>query len=168
MITSDKALLSIKQNEGVRTKPYLDVILLWTTGVGHLIAPPDQMKMTLDQRKAAKLSGKLTCPKEWDRTLTMEEVDAILRQDLRRFESGVLRYCSGGNITQNRLDGLVSFAFNCGLGTLQHSSIRMRHNREDYQGAADAFLLYNKAGGIINKGLTRRRNEERAMYLSKD
>ena len=61
--------------------------------------------------------------------------------------------------------GMVSFAFNCGLGTLQRSSIRMRHNREDYQGAADAFLLYNKAGGIVNKGLTRRRNEERAMYL---
>ena len=165
MNVSDRCLASIKRNEGVELKPYLDVILLWTTGVGHLIAPPDQMKMTVEERKAAKAKGKLPCPKEWNRTLTMKEVDEILRQDLRRFESGVVRYCSGGNITQNRLDGLVSFAFNCGLGTLQRSSIRMRHNREDYQGAADAFLLYNKAGGIVNKGLTRRRNEERAMYL---
>jgi GH24 family phage-related lysozyme (muramidase) len=42
----------------------------------------------------------------------------------------------------------------------------MRHNRQDYEGAADGFLLYNKAAGIVNKGLARRRNEERAMYLS--
>jgi GH24 family phage-related lysozyme (muramidase) len=43
----------------------------------------------------------------------------------------------------------------------------MRHNREEYEDAADAILLYNKASGIVSKGLTRRRNEERAMYLSK-
>jgi lysozyme len=44
----------------------------------------------------------------------------------------------------------------------------MRHNRGDYEGAAEGFLLYTKAAGIVNKGLVRRRNEERAMYLSKD
>jgi len=167
MNVSDRCLLSIKQNEGVRIKPYLDHILLWTTGVGHLIAPPEHMKMTLDQRKEAKAKGQLTCPKEWDRTLTMKEVDEILKADLQRFESGVLRYCPTGT-TQGRFDALVSFSFNCGLGSLQRSSIRMRHNRQDYEGAADAFLLYTKAAGIVNKGLTRRRNEERAMYLSKD
>ena len=166
MIISDRCMLSIKQNEGVRTKPYLDHILLWTTGVGHLIAPPEHMKMTLDERKAAKAKGKLPCPKEWDRTLTMKEVDEILRSDLRRFESGVLRYCPVG-LTQGRFDGLVSFSFNCGLGSLQRSSIRMRHNRGDYEGAAEGFLLYTKAAGIVNKGLVRRRNEERAMYLSR-
>ena len=42
----------------------------------------------------------------------------------------------------------------------------MRHNRGDFQGAADALLLYTKAAGIVSKGLVRRRNEERAMYLS--
>ena len=166
MNISERCLESIKRNEGVRMKPYLDHILLWTTGVGHLIAPSDQMKMTLDERKAAKAKGKLPCPKEWDRTLTNEEVDKILREDLRRFESGVLRYCPVG-LTQGRFDGMVSFSFNCGLGTLQRSSIRMRHNRGDYEGAADGFLLYNKAAGVVNKGLTRRRNEERLMYLSK-
>ncbi len=165
MIISDRCLQSIKINEGVRLKPYLDHILLFTTGVGHLIAPPEHMKMTLDERKAAKAKGELLCPAEWNRTLSNEEVDQILRSDLRRFESGVLRYCPSG-ITQGRFDALVSFAFNCGLGTLQRSSIRMRHNRGDFEGAAMAFLLYTKAAGIVNKGLTRRRNEERAMYLS--
>jgi lysozyme len=166
MNISDRCLESIKVNEGVRMKPYLDHILLWTTGVGHLIAPPEHMKMSLDERKAAKAAGKLKCPKEWDRTLTMGEVDEILKSDLRRFESGVLRYCPVGLI-QGRFDALVSFSFNCGLGTLQRSSLRMRHNRGDYEGAADALLLYTKAAGIVNKGLVRRRNEERAMYLSR-
>jgi lysozyme len=166
MNISDRCLESIKVNEGVRMKPYLDHILLWTTGVGHLIAPPEHMKMTLDERKTAKAAGKLKCPKEWDRTLTMGEVDEILKSDLRRFESGVLRYCPVGLI-QGRFDALVSFSFNCGLGTLQRSSLRMRHNRGDYEGAADALLLYTKAAGIVNKGLVRRRNEERAMYLSR-
>lgn len=166
MNISNRCLLSIKQNEGVERKPYLDHILLWTIGVGHLIAPPEHMKMTLDQRKEAKAAGKLLCPKEWNRTLTMEEVDEILKSDLRRFESGVQRYCPVG-LTQGRFDAMVSFSFNCGLGTLQRSSIRMRHNREEYAGAADAFLLYTKAAGVVNKGLMRRRNEERAMYLFK-
>lgn len=165
MNISDHCLLAIKHHEGVRTKPYLDHILLWTTGVGHLIAPQEHMKMTLDERKEAKKKGKLTCPKEWDRTLTMGEVDEILKADLRRFESGVLRYCPTG-LTQGRFDSLVSFSFNCGLGTLQRSSIRMRHNRGDFEGAADALLLYTKAAGVVSKGLVRRRNEERAMYLS--
>jgi lysozyme len=164
MNISDRCLLSIKKNEGIRVKPYLDHILLWTTGVGHLIAPPEHMKMTLAERKEAKAAGKLLCPKEWDRTLTMGEVDEILKADLRRFESGVLRYCPTG-LTQGRFDGLVSFSFNCGLGSLQRSSIRMRHNRQDFEGAAEGFLLYTKASGIVNKGLVRRRGEERAMYL---
>lgn len=164
MIISDKALLSIKHHEGVRVKPYLDSIALWTTGVGHLIAPPDQLKMSVADRLHAKSIGFLPCPKEWNRTLTMKEVDEILKSDLRRFESGVLKYCPTG-LTQSRFDAMVSFAFNCGLGTLQRSSIRLRHNRGDFEGAADAFLLYTKAGGAVVKGLVTRRNDERAMYL---
>ena len=167
MIISPKGLLSVKHHEGVRVKPYLDSIALWTTGVGHLIAPPDQLKMTLADRKHAKSIGFLPCPKEWNRTLTMDEVDEILKSDLRRFESGVLRYCPVG-LTQSRFDAMVSFAFNCGLGTLQRSSIRLRHNRGDYEGAAEAFLLYTKAAGVVQKGLVTRRNDERAMYLAKD
>jgi lysozyme len=167
MNVSERCLESIKRNEGVRTKPYLDHILLWTTGVGHLIAPPEHMKMTLEQRKVAKAEWRLHCPQEWNRTLTTSEIDEILKADLQRFESGVLRYCPT-NLTQGRFDALVSFSFNCGLGALQRSSIRMRHNRGDFEGAANGLLLYNKAGGAVSRGLTRRRNEERAMYLRKD
>lgn len=155
---------ALAHHEGVRKKPYLDSILLWTTGVGHLIAPIEHQRMTLDERKAAKAAGRLPCPPEWNRTLTDDEVDKILQDDLRRFERGVLRYCPSG-LTQGRFDALCSFAFNVGLGGLQNSSIRQRHNRGDYEGAADAFLKYRMAGGKVSRGLEIRRKDERAMYL---
>jgi lysozyme len=164
MKMSAKGRQDVCHHEGIRKKPYLDSILLWTTGVGHLIAPIEQQKMTLDQRKEAKKAGKLPCPAEWNRTLTDAEVDQILQDDLARFERGVLRYCPS-NLTQGRFDALVSFAFNAGLGALQKSSIRMKHNRGDFAGAADSFLLYRMAGGRVEPGLVRRRNDERAVYL---
>ena len=147
MKVSKRALDAIKHHEGVRTKPYQDAIGLWTVGVGHLIG-----------------DGK-TLPDAWNRVLTMKEVDEILSADLDRFERGVARMCPAG-LTQGRFDALVSISFNFGLGTLQRSSIRMRHNRGDFEGAADAFLLYTKAGGKVLKGLVTRRNDERALYLS--
>jgi lysozyme len=165
MKMSAKAREVMAHHEGVRKKPYLDVVLLWTTGVGHLIAPIEQQKMTLDQRKAAKAAHNLLCPVEWLRTLTDAEVDKILQDDLLRFERGVLRLCPN-NLTQGRFDALVSFAFNAGLGALQKSSIRMRHNRGDFDGAADAFMLYRFAAGKEFKGLVRRREHERATYRS--
>ena len=159
------ALHELKYHEGVRRKPYLDSVLLWTTGVGHLIAPKAHLEMTFVQRKAAKAAGLLHCPEEWNRGLTNAEVDEILAYDLGRFERGVLRLCPNG-LTQGRYNSLVSFAFNAGLGRLQSSSIRTKHNRGDFDGASDAFLLYRMAGGVVQKGLETRRKDERAMYLS--
>lgn len=164
MKVSDKGRVALAHHEGVRKKPYLDSVLLWTTGVGHLIAPPEHLAMTLDQRKAAKAAGELKCPKEWDRKLSDDEVLDVLEKDLVRFERGVLRLCPA-SLTQGRFDALVSFAFNAGLGGLQKSSIRQCHNRGDFDGAANAFLKYRLAAGVVQKGLVIRRNDERAMYL---
>jgi len=164
MNISPRGRKALAHHEGVRKRPYLDSILLWTTGVGHLIAPIEHQRMTLDERKAAKALGQLPCPPEWNRTLTDDEVDKILQDDLRRFERGVLRYCPLG-LTQGRFDALCSFAFNVGLGGLQKSSIRQCHNRGDYEGAADAFLKYRMAGGKVSRGLETRRKDERAIYL---
>lgn len=136
----------IKHHEGVRLRPYRCPAGLWTVGVGHLIG-----------------DGK-TLPDAWNRTFTMEEVNDILKEDLRRFERGVLRLCPNG-LTQSRFDALVSFSFNVGLGNLQRSSVRMRHNRGDYAGAAEAFLMWTKAAGRVLPGLVNRRQDERALYL---
>ena len=71
MKVSDKAIKLIKHHEGVRNKPYKCPAGLWTVGVGHLIG---------DGR---------TLPDAWNKTFTNEEIDAILKRDLNRFELGI-------------------------------------------------------------------------------
>jgi lysozyme len=63
-------------------------------------------------------------------------------------------------------DGLVSFSFNVGLGTLQRSTLRQKLNRGDKEGAGQELLKYCMAGGKILKGLQNRRLDERALFMS--
>ena len=154
---SKQCIENIKKDEGVRTRPYRCPALLWTVGVGHVI-DQNHIKVPLNDRK------NLPIPEGWDRTLSMAEVDEILARDLATFERGVLRLCPKG-LTQGRFDALVSFAFNVGLGNLQRSTIRMKHNRGDFAGAAEAFMAWTKAGGKELPGLVKRRKHEKEMYL---
>jgi lysozyme len=157
MKVSPELIKMVKHHEGVRVRPYRCPAQLWTVGVGRVIDPA-HIGVKFEDRK------NLPIPAGWDRTLTMAEVDELLQQDLRRFEAGVLRLCPTG-LTQPRFDALVSFAFNVGLGNLQRSSIRMRHNRGDYDGAAEAFMMWTKAAGKVLPGLVKRRADERNLYL---
>ena len=158
MNLSDKALKMIKHHEGVRQKPYRCPAKLWTVGVGHVLYP-EQGKMKIEERDGFPL-------KDADnRTFSMDEVDGILKSDLQRFERGVLSLCPV-SLTQGNFDGLVSFSFNVGLGTLQRSTLRQKVLRGDMEGAADELLKYCKAGGKVLKGLENRRKDERALFLS--
>ena len=159
MKVSDAAIRMIKHHEGVRLRPYRCAALLWTTAVGHVI-DPSHAAVKYEERK------NLPIPDGWDRQLSMGEVDAILSQDLARFERGVARLCPAAVNHQGQFDALVSFSFNAGLGALQRSSIRMRYNRGDIEGAADAFLMWTKAAGRVLPGLVKRRNDERALFLT--
>jgi lysozyme len=158
MSLEQRVLDTIRHHEGVRLRPYQCPALIWTVGVGHVI-DQSHIRVPLAERKA------LPIPDGWDRTLSMGEVDEMLAKDLVSFENGVRRLCPDG-LTAGRLGALTSFAFNVGLGNLQRSSLRMKHNRGDYEGAAEAFLDWTKAGGKVLKGLVTRRNDERALYLS--
>jgi lysozyme len=158
MSLDQRVIEMIKHHEGVRVRPYQCPALIWTVGVGHVI-DQSHIKIPLAERKA------LPIPSGWDRTLSMGEVDEILAKDLQSFESGVRRLCPDG-LTPGRLGALTSFAFNVGLGNLQRSTIRMKHNRGDYDGAAESFMMWTKAGGKELKGLVNRRKDEKALYLS--
>ena len=154
---SPKALATIAHHEGTRFKPYRCPAALWTVGVGHVLYP-EQGKLPM--------AGRLDYPlKSADnRVWSKDEVNALLEYDLKRFVRGVARYCPAP-LTQGQLDALVSFSFNVGLGTLQRSTLRQKHNRGDFAGAADEFLKFTKGGGKVLKGLVNRRNDERTMYL---
>jgi len=147
----------LKHHEGVRYRPYRCGARLWTVGVGRVINP-SHLRVPFDRRLD------LPIPSGWDRRLTEEEVDALLQEDLQRFLPGVLRLCTVDPLSNRHL-ALASFAFNVGLGNLQNSTLRMKHNRGDYDGAADEFKKWNLAGGKVLPGLVTRRNDERVLYL---
>jgi lysozyme len=155
---SQKCIQQIKLDEGVRNKPYQCPALLWTVGVGHVI-DPHHAKVPFADRKT------LPIPDGWNRVLSSDEIDEILRKDLARFEAGVLRLIKV-KLTQGQFDALVSFSFNVGLGNLQNSTLRMKVNREDYAGAAEQFLVWTKAGGKVLPGLVKRRTHEKEMFES--
>jgi lysozyme len=155
---SQKCIEQIKKDEGVRSRPYQCPALLWTIGVGHVI-DPNHAKVPLADRK------QLPIPAGWDRVLSAEEIDDILRKDLARFEAGVSRLIKV-ELTQGQFDALVSFSFNVGLGNLQNSTLRMKVNRSDFEGAAEQFLVWTKAGGRVLPGLVKRRTHEKEMFES--
>jgi lysozyme len=147
----------LKHHEGVRYVPYRCPARLWTVGVGRVI-DPSHLRVPFDRRL------ELPIPAGWDRRLTEGEVDALLQEDLQRFLPGVLRLCSVDALSNRHL-ALASFAFNVGLGNLQASTLRQKHNRGDYSGAADEFLKWNLSAGKVLAGLVTRRKDERALYL---
>jgi lysozyme len=145
---STRGIQLIKHHEGVRNRPYRDVVGLWTVGVGHLIG-----------------DGK-SLPESWNRLFTTEEVDGILKSDLRRFELGITKMLPNVPLRQNEFDSLVSFAFNVGLGTFQRSTLRQALLRNDKKAAMESLVKYCKAGGKIIKGLQTRRLDEKALFES--
>lgn len=70
------------------------------------------------------------------------------------------------SLTVNQLNALVSFTYNVGIGNLRKSTLLRLLNDGNYQGAANQFLLWNKAGGKVLRGLTIRRQAEKDLFLS--
>lgn len=131
----------IQQFEGLRLKAYQDAVGVWTIGYGHT-GPDVTPGLVISQAQA----------------------DALLARDLNRFETGVTRLVSVP-LNQNQFDALLSFSYNLGLGSLQNSTLLRLLNQRDYAGAAAQFPRWNKAGGKVLPGLTRRRAAEQALFL---
>jgi len=135
-------LTLIKEFEGLRLEKYKDAVGKWTIGYGHLVLPSERI----------------------DRPITESEAEDLLQSDLRKFEGGVIQYVVV-SMNQNQFDALVSFAFNLGLSNLRGSTLLRLLNQGKYAEAAEQFLRWNKAGGAILPGLTRRRAAERELFL---
>ena len=159
MTISEAGIQLIKSFEGCHNQPYKCPASLWTIGFGRVLYP-DQARLKTDERASYSLRS------EHNRLWNADEIDTLLEADLLRFSDGVLRLCPAAVDNQCHLDAMVSFAFNVGLGNLQSSTLRMKYNRGDYDGAADEFLKWTKAGGKVLNGLVRRREAERALFLS--
>lgn len=140
MTTSINGFSLIKQFEGFREHAYRDVVGVWTIGYGFTAGVQPGQHMTPAQ------------------------ADARLGTELLRYEDAVRRACTV-EPNQNQFDALVCFAWNVGTAGMAGSTVIKAHNRGDFQSAARAFGLWNKAGGKVWPGLTRRRAAESALYL---
>ncbi|MGG7931354.1 lysozyme [Klebsiella aerogenes] len=149
MQTSDEGIALIKGFEGCRLTAYPDPGTggtPWTIGYGWTLpvdGKPVRPGMTIDQATA----------------------DRLLKTGLVSYESDVLKIVKV-KLTQGQFDALVSFAYNIGSRALSTSTLLKKLNAGDIKGAADEFLRWNKAGGKVLNGLTRRREAERALFLS--
>lgn len=92
------------------------------------------------------------------------ECRAILLKELEGFAEQVDALILV-DIHPNTLAASSSLAYNIGIGNFKKSTVLKRFNRGDISGGCDAFLLWNKAGGKVLKGLQRRRESERALCL---
>jgi len=153
--------------EGYRTKPYLCPAHIWTIGYGHVLYQ-DQIKLPVVRVDgyAGVIRKEMPLKPEDNRVWTKEEIEKLFADDVASFERGVLRLAPTLAGRQGAFDACVSFAFNAGLGNFQRSTIRMKINRQEWEEAAQAFMVWVKGGGKELPGLVKRRTAEKALFLS--
>ena len=146
MQISNNGVELIKSFEGCELVAYLDAVDKWTIGYGW----------------THPVDGKSICR---GMSIDQDTADRLLRTGLVSYENDVLKMVRV-KLNQNQFDALVSFAYNCGSRALSTSTLLKKLNTGDYSGAADEFLRWDKAGGRILAGLTKRRQAERELFLS--
>lgn len=140
---NEAGLNLVKEFEGLYTKAYKCPAGVWTIGYGH----------------TGKVDGESICK---GMTISKAKATELLKEDMAAFEKAV-KNCKELTFTlnDNQFSALVSFAFNCGSGSLK----KLVRNRSAAV-VADKMLLYNKAAGRELAGLTRRRKAERELFLT--
>lgn len=130
--------------EGFESKAYLCPAGVWTIGFGTTVINGVRVKK--------------------GDTCTLEQAKDYKAQDLKRFEKTVNDAVMVG-LTQNQFDALVSLTYNIGSNAFSNSTLLKKLNTGDYDGAADQFDVWNKAGGRVLKGLVNRRATEKKLFL---
>ena len=136
-----------KRFEGFRSKPYLCPANVATIGYGSTYYA-DKRKVTLE-----------------DAPMSQEEAHALLMIELEHtYLPGVLRHCPILATDERKCNGAVDFVYNLGIGRLQTSTLKRKINAQDWEGAKEQLMLWNKGGGRVLAGLTKRRAAECALF----
>lgn len=158
MKISENGIKLIEYFEGLRLKPYLCSAKIPTIGIGTTIYP----------------NGKKVSMK--DSPITKEQAYEYLRNDISKFEKELNYLLGTTKVNQNQFDSLLSFGYNLGMDVdadniaegLGDSTLfkKVKKNPNDQTIKAE-FLKWNKAGGVVVKGLTIRRQKEADLYFQK-
>ena len=144
---NERGIELVKVFEGFSLKPYLCPANVWTVGYGATVGS-DGGPIDLDMEPISEA-----------------EAEALLIRDLESSEGWVRRLIKTA-LTENQFSALTSFTFNVGAGALQRSTLRIKLNRGEYQGAAYEFPKWKFANKRILAGLVRRRAAEQALFLA--
>ena len=147
MKTGKNGLDLIKKYEGLSLKGYLCPAGVPTIGYGYT---------------GLVLGKKITT----DMKITLNQAEKLLASSLSGFEKSVNDLVKVP-LTQNQFDAVVSFVYNLGAGNLKSSTLLKKLNAKDYIGASNEFLKWNKAGGKVLSGLTKRRQSEKDLFNKK-
>jgi lysozyme len=130
----------VKRFEGCKLAAYKCPAGVWTIGYGH----------TGDVKEGMRI--------------TPHQADVILDYDLGRFAKAI--HSRFPSLNENQYAACVSLAFNIGVTRFLSSTLAKRIAAKDFDGAADEFLRWDKAGGKVLAGLVRRRIAERDLFLT--
>jgi len=97
------------------------------------------------------------------KTITQAEADRLFQEDIAAFEKAVAALVKVP-VSDNQRGALVSFAYNCGTANLASSTLLKKVNQKDFSGASLEFSRWNRAGGKVLAGLTRRRAAEAQLF----
>ncbi len=132
----------IQKFDGLRLSAYQNAVGVWTIGYRH--------------------TGPDVTP---DLTITKQQADQLLINDLVRFNNGVNALVTA-KLNQNQFDALVSFSKSMGLEALQKSTMLRLLNAGNFRAAADEFPRWDRAGGKEAAQYLARRNAERQLFLT--
>lgn len=141
MKIGSKGLELIKHFEGCELEAYKCPAGVWTIGYGHIKGVQEGMKITEMQ------------------------AEEMLQSELIEYE-GYINDLVEVELNQNQFDAMVSWVYNLGGGNLRSSTLLKVLNAGNYAGVPEQMLRWNKAGGKVLEGLTRRRQAEADLFVA--
>ena len=133
----------IKKFEGCELEAYQDSVGVWTIGYGH----------TKDVKEGDKIN--------------QDEAEHLLEEEMPEYE-GYVNDMVEVSLEQCQFDALVSWVYNLGPTNLSSSTLLKVLNEGDYDEVPFQIKRWNKAGGKVLEGLTRRREAEALLFQDKE
>lgn len=149
MIVNNATIALIKKFEGCKLTAYQDVVGVWTIGYGTTanagvgVDPHDGMR------------------------ITQQEAEVLLHKTIDNFAPAVASRITAP-VSSNEFGACLCLAYNIGLGAFSKSTVLREINAGNKGKAAEAFKMWNKAGGKVVKGLVNRRAAEADLFLTPD
>jgi lysozyme len=141
MNIGNKGLEMIKHFEGLELNAYQCAAGVWTIGYGH----------TKGVQKGMVISE--------------DTANEMLVEELKEYENYINTLVKV-ELNQNQFDAMVSWVYNLGSSNLQASTLLKVLNAGDYEGVPAQIMRWNKAGGKVLEGLTRRRQAEADLFAN--